>query len=205
MIRIWHLTRDFNNFRCRCISSVVIPNPYPFDVSMQLGPLPWSNVIIFGAISIEHGLGIGGGGGGVGMGAERLREKIGALGRSSNSSSFKSSFILRSSHIPSPSPTAVCTLLSSAITFNFTSLVNLALLQISGPTVTLHVPKSAFQLSGNERFPRVWRIIEQVGRSLGLWCQHFWINSDNDFETVLGNFGRFPLHTELQTFKCWIQ
>ena len=157
---------------------------------------PGSGVRVFDDINNGWDFGIGGGGGGVGMGAERLRAKIGGLGFSSSSLRYiscASSFAF----CMCTSPQIIST--SSEITLSLLSVVIVAPLGISCLTGDPQPPNRAFQLSGKDSFPSVCSILEHGGLSVGFWCQHFFINSDNGVDIVLGRFGLFPLQTELHT------
>ena len=157
---------------------------------------PGSGVRIFDDINNGWDFGIGGGGGGVGMGAERLRAKIGGLGFSSSSLRYIScapSFVF----CTRTSPQFIST--SSEITFSLLSVVNFVPLEMSCLMGDPQPPKRAFQLSGKDSFPSVCSILEHDGLSVGFWCQHFLINSDNEVDIVFGKFGLFPLQTELHT------
>ena len=157
---------------------------------------PGSGVRVFDDINNGWDFGIGGGGGGVGMGAERLRAKIGGLGFSSSSLRYiscASSFAF----CMCTSPQIIST--SSEITLSLLSVVIVTPLGMSCLTGDPQPPNRAFQLSGKDSFPSVCSILEHGGLSVGFWCQHFFINSDNGVDIVFGRFGLFPLQTELHT------
>ena len=167
------------------------------DESKSADRFPGSGVRVCDDINKGWDFGIGGGGGGVGMGAERLRAKIGGLGFSSSSLRYiscASSFVF----CMCTSPQFIST--SSEITFSLLSVVIVVPLGISCCLMgDPQPPKRAFQLSGKDSFPSVCSILEHGGLSIGFWCQHFLINSDNGVDIVFGKFGLFPLQTELHT------
>ena len=166
------------------------------DESKSVDRFPGSGVRVFDDINKRWDFGIGGGGGGVGMGAERLRAKIGGLGFSSSSLRYIS---CASSFVFCTSPQFIST--SSEITFSLLSVAIVVPLGISCLMGDPQPPKRAFQLSGKDSFPSVCSILEHGGLSVGFWCQHFFINSDNEVDIVFGKFGLFPLQTELHTWK----